>query len=51
MYEDDAERGDFDWSDEIKEQALIDMELGIAQFEKLMPCVENAETINDLMMC
>ena len=49
MYDEEDE--DFEWSDEIKEEILVDLDEGINQFEIMLPCVEKAETMTDMMQC
>ena len=42
---------DFEWNNDEKEQLLIEVDKGIEQMEKMLPCVDDAKVISELMQC
>jgi len=48
--EDDAEE-DFSWSAEDKKSMLKDIDEGMKEMEKSLPCIEKANNMMDLMQC
>jgi len=47
----DEELEDFEWNEEEKRIILAEMDEWIAQMQKMIPCVEKAEVMSDLMKC
>ncbi len=47
--EDDTE--DFDWDSNEKELIVSDLKEALEQREIMLPCIENAENMTDLMQC
>ncbi len=45
------ENEDFDWNSKEKELILSDLNEALEQREKMLPCIEKAEKITDLMQC
>ena len=47
----EEEDEDFDWNSEEKKLMLSDLNEGLEQMEKMLPCIEKAEVMTDLMQC
>ena len=48
---DEEENEDFIWNKEEKAKALADMDKGIAAMDKMLPCIQNAQNMTDMMRC
>lgn len=48
---DDENDDDFTWSSSDKKTALTEMEAGLKIMQESLPCIENAKTMSDLMLC
>lgn len=51
MYDDEDAAEEFVWNESEKKQALLEMDEGIQQIEKSLPCIEKAQTMSDMMHC
>ncbi len=52
MYDyEEEEEEEFVWNESEKKQALLEMDEGIQQIEKSLPCIEKAQTMSDMMHC
>jgi hypothetical protein len=48
---DEEENEDFVWNKEEKTKVLADMDNAIAHMEKILPCIQNAQNMSDMMTC
>lgn len=51
MFDDEEDDDDFEWSNEIREETLVEIKGWIDEFEKMLPCIEKAENMSDMMQC
>jgi len=51
MYEGEDDTEEFTWSENEKKQALLEMDQGIKEIEKSLPCIKKATTMSQMMHC
>lgn len=51
FFTDDEEDKEIEWNQDDKEATLAEMDDSIAQMEKMLPCIEKAKVLTDMMKC
>ena len=53
IYEDfhDDEEEELIWNESEKKKTLLDIDAGIKEIEKSLPCIKKAQTMSDMMQC
>lgn len=51
MFDNNEKTWDFEWNEQIKKETLTDIDSWIKEFEAMLPCIEKAENMTDMMQC